>query len=111
MSPQQVIENAQAEASRMTAPQRRALRILTERDRQDGMSPSDLGSHMRTDAGVTGLEHRMPQGSGRIGGTMAHRLMRRGLVIQVTHWPPAYRITTEGRLALRYADAKAEETS
>ena len=81
----------------MTAPQLRALTALANYGRP--MSPADIGQRMDPHDG-----RRYPdsgQGLGRIGGTMVHRLIKKGWAVIVSYWPPTYTITSTGRDALR----------
>ena len=79
----------------MTGPQRRALEAMATRG---PMSPADIAAYMDPRDG-----RRYPmsgQGLGRIGGTMAQRLIRAGWAVPVRLWPPTYTITAAGRAAV-----------
>ena len=66
MTPRQI-------ARRLTEPQKRAVRAFAQ---QGSLTPADLGWWMQDFAGQPSLT---AQGSGRLGGTMAWRLRRKGL--------------------------------
>jgi hypothetical protein len=88
---------------KLTLPQRRALNYLAMVKES---SPVRIGEAMHNE---TYRRQRNPssQGLGRIGGTMAHRLIRKGLVRDVStgpHWCPRYAITAAGRAVLTSGD-------
>lgn len=78
----------------MTDPQRRALTLLSSKP---FASPAELG------AVISDRPHLTAQGAGRIGGSMAARLIKLGWAVSCS-WErggfPAYRITRDGQEAL-----------
>jgi hypothetical protein len=86
---------------KLTEPQRRALSYLaTVAD----ASPARIGEAMYHDGWLRLEQNLSAQGCGRVGGTMATRLVKMGLVRDVSlkngGWP-AYAISPEGRKALK----------
>lgn len=82
----------------LTAKQRMALTALAQVDPMIGyLTPAEIGDAM----GGTKRGHR--QGCGRIGSSMAHRLIKLGLVKDISFLQrrPAYRITDKGREAIK----------
>lgn len=78
----------------LTEPQAKALRYLAE---HPICSPADLGQ------GMGGTRTGKAQGLGRLGGGMAARLIKMGLVYDASHSRggfPAYSISAAGRSAL-----------
>jgi hypothetical protein len=78
----------------LTVPQRRALQYLASVPRA---TPSQLGE------GMGGTRSGKAQGLGRLGGTMARRLMSLGMAVDSSRLNsgfPAYAISHDGRLAI-----------
>lgn len=86
---------------RLTNAQRTALRFLASRP---NASPAELGYAL-----TEGRKYPMvPQGAGRLGGTMAWRLIKVGLAESAALLRggfPAYAITPAGRTALSRTEA------
>jgi hypothetical protein len=81
---------------RLTDKQRRALEYLNTRP---WVTPADLGN------ALSDRKHLTAQGAGRIGGSMAGRLIKLGAAESCARYRggfPAYRITPAGRAALQH---------
>ncbi len=79
---------------KITEKQRAVLLFLSK---QPHAIPQEIG------AAAGGTKRNIPQGLGRIGGAMAHRLIKKGLVEDASFLRsgfPAYRITGAGRQML-----------
>lgn len=80
----------------LTEPQKKALQYLAS---VPWAAPSEIGQAMIADGA-----RMKAQGMGRLGGTMATRLMKRGLVFPADSQRsgfPAYRISAAGREVLK----------
>ncbi len=78
----------------LTVAEAKALRFLSS---VDWAAPNQIGQAMG------GTRSGKSQGLGRMGGAMAHRLIKRHLVVDMSRQRggfPAYSITHEGRAAL-----------
>lgn len=96
---------ASEQPKRLTSPQAKALAYLAT---VDWSSPYFIAEAMATEA-YRRFERPSSQGYGRIGGTMAHRLIKMKLAKDVSEAPyytPRYSITEQGRRALKDHDDK-----